>query len=143
MDVTTGPCPHKRGPTASIRLNEPGIWLLTTKAGTLVLVAIVLDPATGVPFVTVTRFAAAGKGEHLNCEPMTVIATAPPAVGERWAMNVIQLRHRDAGGNVQLPERNHSSYVTTAVTQIRVLTYDLLHKLTATCPAASEPGTHG
>ncbi|WP_111720317.1 hypothetical protein [Homoserinimonas sp. OAct 916] len=114
----------------AIRPHKCGIWLLPTTARTLVLVAIVRNPENGAPIVTVTRYATPGNGPHANGQPMTVRPTAAPTVGQRWKVEVLQLRHRLPGDDAESTVLPGAHYETTVVAKIQRLTDELLARMT-------------
>lgn len=120
------PKPPGGEPQPILDIDEPGIWVITTRSGAVLLVAIVLEPTTGAPIVTLTRYAAAGHGDHLNGMPMTVTADGPPTVGERWAVRILQARLRDEDGAPLVWQMDQPDYLSTPVARIVRLTFTAL-----------------
>ncbi|GAB3129583.1 hypothetical protein [Glaciibacter psychrotolerans] len=113
----------------TVPLSRCGIWLLTTRSGTRILLATVLNPDTGEPFTTVTRYAPEGQGAHLNGEPMTVRPLNAPAVGERWDVEVVRLHHRTPWTSEVFASLPRTRYCTTELTRIVELSYELVSNM--------------
>lgn len=111
---------------SQVTLDRSGVWVLTTSSGARVLVAVVVEPSTMSPIVTVTRFAAAGYGDEFNGAPLTVAATNPPEVGMRWCADVIAVDSTYVAHRRIVYGSNNAMYISTPVTKIQELTHDML-----------------
>ena len=105
------------------------------------LVAVVVEPSTMSPLVTVTRFAAAGYGDQFNGAPFTVAVNDPPEVGRRWSAEVIAVDSTYVAHERIVYGSYNAMYISTPVTMIQELTYDMLAAATGT-PDQSATWSH-
>ncbi|QYF74382.1 hypothetical protein [Cryobacterium sp. PAMC25264] len=115
-----------------VTLDRSGVWVLTTSSGARVLVAVIVEPSTTRPMVTVTRFAAAGYGDQFNGAPLTVAVSDPPEVGMRWSAEVIAVDSKYVAHDRIVYGSHNAMYISTPVTMIQELTYDMLAAATGT-----------
>jgi hypothetical protein len=67
-----------------------------------------------------------GNGSQFNGIPMTVAASEPPVVGERWTVSTIRMEGRHIDDEVGELEDWQSLYVSTKVVKVEQLTFDML-----------------
>lgn len=115
-----------------VTLDRSGVWVLSTSSGARVLVAVVVEPSTMSPIVTVTRFAAAGYGDQFNGAPFTVAVSDPPEIGMRWSAEVIAVDSKYVAHDRIVYGSYNAMYISTPVSMIQELTYDMLAAATAT-----------
>ncbi|ASD21712.1 hypothetical protein B7495_06065 [Cryobacterium sp. LW097] len=122
----------KDSPVSPLTLDRSGVWVLSTSSGARLLVGVVVEPSTMSPIVTVTRFAAAGYGDEFNGAPFTVAVIEPPQVGMRWSAKVIAVDSKYLAHNRIVYGSYNAMYISTPVTRIQELTYDMLVAATGT-----------
>jgi hypothetical protein len=109
-----------------VTTDRSGLWLLTTRSGARLVLAVVVDPATMNPIVTVTRYAAAGQGDEFNGAPLSVDIAEPPMIGRRLHAKVIATDAKYPGHEEIVYGGPLALYWSTPVTGIQELTYDML-----------------
>ncbi|MDY7528141.1 MULTISPECIES: hypothetical protein [unclassified Cryobacterium] len=114
---------------SAINLHQSGIWVLSTESGARMLLAIVVEPISMRPVVTVTRYAADGNGSQVNGAPMTVTATEAPRVGARWQATVVALDSTYPAYSAVLQGSASQIYRSTAVSRIQKLSFEMIAKL--------------
>lgn len=119
--------PYEGAVTGSpVTLGRSGVWLLTTLSGARLIVAVVVDPATKNPVVTVTRYAAMGNGNEINGAPFSVDVDDPPELGRRFCANVIATDARYPPHDAIVYGGASSAYVSTPITSIQELTFEMV-----------------
>jgi hypothetical protein len=110
----------------AVTLDRSGAWLVTTYSGAHLLVVVVIDPITRRPIATMTRYAAPGHGDEFNGAPLTITASGPPEVGERWYAEMTATDERYSAHKEIVYGGASAQYVSTPVTQIVELNYAML-----------------
>jgi len=123
-------CPRSQEPrnsgSSDVTFDRSGIWLLSTRSGARLIMAVVIDPATMKSIVTVTRYAAVGQGEEFNGAPLSVDITEPPMIGRRMTAKVIAVDEKYPGHEEMVYGGPLALYSSTPVADIQELTYEML-----------------